>query len=336
MTTLSDVAKLAGVSTMTVSRVINSSGYASPDARARVKRAIDELGYMPNGLARQLRAKRTETIALVVTDIRNPFFTTIASGVEDTARNRRYAVMFCNTYESEEEEAAYVRILIERRVDGVLLVPAGGAGASVRMLQAHGMPAVVIDRHVHDVEVDEVRADSRAGAYAVVRHLAELGHRNIAILTGPERVSTSIDRVAGYREALLEACPDGHCGQILYGEFNEASGYSMAREVLQRDSPPTAIFAANNFVAYGAVRALREFGLRIPEDISVAVFDDLPPGWVMDPFFTVVSQPAYEIGTEAATLLFKRLLGEASGEPHSIILPSELIVRRSTAAPRPS
>ena len=320
---------------MTVSRVINSSGYASPEARARVERAIDELGYMPNGLARQLRAKRTKTIALVVTDIRNPFFTTIAGGVEDTARTHGYAVMFCNTYESEEEEAAYIRVLIERRVDGVLLVPAGGAGSSVLMLQTRGMPTVVLDRHVRDVETDEVRGDSRAGAYSVVRHLTGLGHRDIAILTGPEGVSTSTDRVAGYREALSEVCPGGGCGQVLYGEFNEASGYSMARRALGADRRPTAIFAANNFIAYGAMRALHELELRIPEDISVAVFDDLPPGWVVDPFFTVVAQPAYQIGTEAASLLFERLAGEAPEGPRSIILPSELIVRRSTAAPRP-
>ncbi len=335
MTTLNDVAKLAGVSTMTVSRVINSSGYASPEARAKVERAIDELGYMPNGLARQLRAKRTKTIALVVTDIRNPFFTTIAGGVEDMARTHGYAVMFCNTYESEEEEAAYIRVLIERRVDGVLLVPAGGAGNSVLMLQTRGMPTVVLDRHVRDVETDEVRGDSRAGAYSVVRHLTGLGHRNIAILTGPEGVSTSTDRVAGYREALSEVCPGGECGQVLFGEFNEASGYSMARRALEADRRPTAIFAANNFIAYGAMRALHELELRIPEDISVAVFDDLPPGWVVDPFFTVVAQPAYQIGTEAANLLFERLAGEAPEGPRSIILPSELIVRRSTAAPRP-
>ena len=335
MTTLSDVARRAGVSTMTVSRVINESGYISQDARARVNEAVAELGYMPNALARQLRSRRTKTIALVVTDIRNPFFTTIASGVEDTARSRGYAVMFCNTYESEVEEAEYVRVLIERRVDGVLLVPSCGAGASVQLLQEHGMPTVVLDRHVHDVQADEVRADSRAGAYDAVHHLTDLGHRRIAVLAGPEGVSTSTDRVAGYRKALLEACPGGECGQILFGEFNEASGYSMTRQILEAESRPTAIFAANNFIAFGAIRALREAGLGIPEDMSMVVFDDLPPGWVLDPFLTVVSQPAYEIGTRAAELLLERLTGEAPEGPRSIVLPSELIVRRSTAPPRP-
>ena len=320
---------------MTVSRVINESGYTSRETRARVNDAIAATGYMPNGLARQLRSRRTKTIALVVTDIRNPFFTTIASGVEDTARARGYAVMLCNTYESEVEEAEYVRVLIERRVDGGLLVPACGASKSVRLLQEHGMPTIVLDRHLRGVEADEVRADSQAGAYSAVHHLTDLGHRRIAVLTGPEGVSTSTDRVAGYREALREACPNGECEQILSGEFNEASGYSMTREVLGSERRPTAIFAANNFIAFGATRALREAGLRIPEDMSMVVFDDLPPGWVMDPFLTVVSQPAYEIGTQAAELLLKRLAGEAPEGPRSIVLPSELVIRRSTAPPRP-
>jgi LacI family transcriptional regulator len=335
VTTLSDVARRAGVSTMTVSRVINESGYISQETRARVNDAIAELGYMPNALARQLRSKKSKTVALVVTDILNPFFTTIASGVEDTARARGYAVMFCNTYESEVEEAAYVRVLIERQVDGVFLVPAGGVGTSVRRLQERGMPTVVLDRHVRDVETDEVRADSRAGAYEAVRHLTGLGHRRIAVLAGPESVSTSTDRVEGYRQALREACPDGGCGQIIFGEFNEASGYLMTRQVLEAGPRPTAIFAANNFIAFGAMRALREAGLRIPEDISMVVFDDLPPGWVLDPFLTVVSQPAYEIGTRAAQLLLDRLAGDAPEGPRSIVLPSELIIRRSTAPPKP-
>ncbi len=319
---------------MTVSRVINESGYISQDTRARVNEAITELGYMPNALARQLRSKRTKTIALVVTDIRNPFFTTIASGVEDTARVPGYAVMFCNTYESEVDEAEYVRVLIERRVDGVLLVPACGGASSVRLLQEHGIPTIVLDRHVREVETDEVRADSRAGAYEAVRHLTALGHRRIAILSGPMGVSTSTDRVEGYRQALLEACPDGECGEILFGEFSEASGYSMTRQILEARPRPTAIFAANNFIAFGAMRALHEAGMGVPDDTSMVVFDDLPPGWVLDPFFTVVSQPAYEIGTRAAQLLLERLDGKAPEGPRSIILPSELVARHSTAPPR--
>jgi len=319
---------------MTVSRVINDSGYVSPEARARVQGAIAELGYMPNVLARQLRSKRTKTIALVLTDIANPFFTTIARGVEDAARDQGYAVMFCNTDESETEEMEYVRVLIQRQVDGVLLVPATDSSASLQLLNKHGLPVVVLDRRLSAGGVDEVRTDSEAGAYVVVRHLLDLGHRRIAVLTGPETVSTAVDRVAGYRRAMAEEGLRPDDGLVVFGGYNEASGYEMTRLILAAEPRPTAIFAANNFIAFGAIGALREAGLRAPEDMSIAVFDDLPPGWVFDPFLTVVSQPAYEIGKQAAELMLERLAGKAPAEPRTIVLPSELIIRRSTAALR--
>jgi len=319
---------------MTVSRVINDSGYVSPEARARVQGAIAELGYMPNVLARQLRSKRTKTIALVLTDIANPFFTTIARGVEDAARDQGYAVMFCNTDESETEEMEYVRVLIQRQVDGVLLVPATDSSASLQLLNKHGLPVVVLDRRLTAGRVDEVRTDSEAGAYVVVRHLLDLGHRRIAVLTGPETVSTAVDRVAGYRRAMAEEGLRPDDGLVVFGGYNEASGYEMTRLILAAEPRPTAIFAANNFIAFGAIGALREAGLRAPEDMSIAVFDDLPPGWVFDPFLTVVSQPAYEIGKQAAELMLERLAGKAPAEPRTIVLPSELIIRRSTAALR--
>ncbi len=334
MSTLNDVARLAGVSTMTVSRVINNSGYISPETRARVDLAIAELGYMPNVLARQLRSKRTKTIALVLTDITNPFFTTIARGVEDAAGAQGYAVMFCNTDESETEEIEYIRVLIQRRVDGVLLVPATDSSGSLELLQKHGLPVVVLDRRARSGQVDEVRGDSEAGAYLAARHLISLGHRRIAIVTGPAGVSTSVDRVAGYRRALAEEGLGPESEQILFGEYNEASGHEMTRLILADGTQPTAIFAGNNFIAFGAIRALREAGMRIPEDMSIVVFDDLPQGWAVDPFLTVVSQPAYEIGKRAAELMLERLAGDAPVERRTLVLPSELITRRSTAPPR--
>jgi LacI family transcriptional regulator len=321
---------------MTVSRVINNSRHTSPETRERVDRAIAELGYMPNVLARQLRSKRTKTIALVVTDIANPFFTTIARGVEDAARAHGYAVMFCNTDESEAEELDYVRVLIQRQVDGVLLVPASDSSGSLELLAEHGLPAVVLDRRVRSAQVDEVRTDSEFGALLAVRHLIGLGHRRIVVLAGPETVSTSVDRVAGYRRALAEAGIGAASEQVLFGEYNEASGYEMTRQALAARPRPTAIFAGNNFIAFGAIRAMREAGVSVPGDMSIAVFDDLPQGWVLDPFMTVVSQPAYEIGRQAAELMLERLAGDAPDEPRTIVLPSELIPRRSTAPPRES
>ncbi|MDQ3869991.1 MAG: LacI family transcriptional regulator [Chloroflexota bacterium] len=333
MSTISDVARRAGVSTMTVSRAINRSGNVSPHTRARVERAVDELGYVPNALARQLRSSRTKTLALVLSDITNPFFTTIARGVEDAARKRDFGVMYCNTDESEQEEIEYLQVLIERRIDGVLLVPSSTSGASVRLLREHEVPVVVLDRRVRARRVDTVRCDSVGGASLLVRHLLELGHRRIGILTGRRTVSTSVDRVTGCQRALAEAGLELDRRLVHYGEFNQAAGFRMAQRLLATSPPPTAIFAANNFIAFGAIRALREAGLRVPDDMSVVAFDDLPPEWAIDPFLTVVAQPAYEIGQRGAELLLGRLAHDDASEPSTMVLPSKLIVRRSTAPP---
>ncbi len=325
---------------MTVSRVINNSGYVSAPTRGRVERAIDELGYVPNALARQLRSKRTKMLALIVSDITNPFFTTIARGVEDVAARRGFSVMFCNTDESAAEEAQYLQMLIERQVDGVLLVPTRRGGASFRTLRAHRVPVVVLDRRVTDPFVDSVRCDSEAGAYALTRHLISLGHRRIAVLTGRRTISTSVDRVAGCRRALEESGLPLHSdlvrfGGYNFGSLNQTDGYEMARSVLASATPwPTAIFAANNFIAFGVVRALHEAGLAVPGDMSVVAFDDLPADWAIDPFLTVAAQPAYEIGGRAAELLLDRIAGDPDAVGQAVVFPFELIIRNSSAAPR--
>ncbi len=331
--TLSDIATLAGLSTSTVSRVVNGSRCTSPTARARVQQAVAELGYMPNVLARQLRSSRTKTLALVLIDIANPFFTGIARGVEDAARAQGYTVMFCNTDESVDEEMGYLRGLIQRRVDGVLLVPAVNSRGSLELLQQHGVPVVVLDRRLGSGQVDQVRADSEGGAYLAVRHLIELGHRRIAILAGPESLSTSVDRVDGYKRALAEASIGARSQQILFGEYTEGSGYEMTSRILAAPSRPTAIFAGNNSIALGALQALRDSGIHYADDMSIVVFDDLPQGGSL-PFLTAVSQPAYEIGKLAAYMLIERLATEEPLEPRVIVLPSSLIVRRSSAPPR--
>lgn len=333
MATIRDVARLAGVSPMTVSRVLNGTGYTSQATRARVESAIGQLGYVPNAVARQLRSKRSHTIALVLTDITNPFFTTIARGVEDEAAGRDFGVMFCNTDESDAEEVDYLQMLIQRQVDGVLLVPASNSGESLRLLRMHRVPVVVLDRRVRSPRVDQVRSDSETGAYELVRHLVELGHRRIAMLSGRRTVSTSVDRVAGYQRALAEVGVGLDSALVLYGGYNAEAGFRMAQQVLALSVPPTAMFAANNFIAFGAIRALREAGLRVPEDISIVTFDDLPDGWVMEPFMTVVAQPAYQIGRQAAALLLERLGEVLPGPPREIVLPGTLIVRHSSAAP---
>jgi LacI family transcriptional regulator len=333
MSTIRDVARLAGVSTMTVSRVVNNSGYTSRETRLRVEQAVAELGYVPNAVARHLRSKRTKTLALVVSDITNPFFTTIARGVEDVAGPRGFGVMFCNTDESETEETGYLRMLIQRQVDGVLLVPASSSAEPLRLLRAHDVPVVVLDRRVRSGGVDQVRCDSEDGAHTLARHLIELGHRRIAMLSGRRSISTAVDRVGGYQRALTEAGIPVDPQLVRYGGYGLAGGFLMAQEVLATSPRPTALLAANNFIAFGALRALREARLRVPDDMSLVCFDDLPEEWLIDPFLTVVDQPAYEMGRQAAELLFERLDAGVRTPSRSIIMPGKFIVRRSTAPP---
>ena len=204
---------------MTVSRVINRANYISPQTRARVDAAITELGYVPNTLASSLRMKATKTLALILSDITNPFFTTLGRGVQDAARAEGFNVIFCNTDESADEQAEQLITLVQKRVDGVLLVPAASSAEPVAYLKKHKIPVVVLDRRVHDCSVDSVRCDSEAGAYQLTRLLLELGHRRIAMLSGPATVSTAADRVAGYQRALAEAGLRADIELVFHGPY---------------------------------------------------------------------------------------------------------------------
>jgi LacI family transcriptional regulator len=334
MATIHDVAQRAGVSPITVSRVINRSGYASAETRAQVEAAVAELGYVPNRLARSLRSKRTHTLALVITDITNPFFTTMARGVEDIASDAGYTVIFCNTDESESEEKKYLQALLQQQVDGILLVPARSTPDSIEMIRKQNTPVVVLDRRLPPgVEVDTVRCENELGAYQLVRLLIELGHRNIALLSGSLGVSTAEDRLAGYQRAMHEAGFDAE-SQIVYGSFNQTSGSEMMRQLLDRQPHPTAVFAANNLIGIGALQAIHQSNLRVPDDIAIVSFDDLPPTLLTMPFFTVSAQPAYDMGKRATQLLLARLTESVTEPCLEIVLPTELIVRQSSGQSR--
>jgi LacI family transcriptional regulator len=333
MPTIRDVAKRAGVAPTTVSRVINNSGYVSKETRQRVESAIAELGYVPNTLARSLRFKKTNTLALVVPDITNPFWTTVARGVEDAASDRDFNVILCNTDESEAEQEKYLTVLLQKQIDGILLAPARSTAEPVELIQRQGVPVVVLDRRVPCALVDMVRCDSELGAYRLVRHLLTLGHRRIAILTGPQGVSTAEDRVVGYQKALGEMDLDANSDLVYCGEFTQASGYEMTQQALTATPRPTALFAANNFIAMGSLKALRDAGLQVPEDMTLVSFDDLPPAFNIDPFLTVTAQPAYEMGHQATELLLARLSGLVPTQAQEVVLPTETFVRRSSGPP---
>ena len=334
MADIRDVARRAGVAPITVSRCINNSGYCSPETRARVEAAVAELGFVPNRLASGLRSKRTNTLALVLTDITNPYFTTIARGVEDTASEAGYTVVFCNTDESPAKEKMYLQMLLEKRVDGILLVPALSERESVAFIKKQDIPIVVLDRRVPNLRTDVVRCDSEGGAYQLTHLLISLGHRDIAILNGPSGVSTADDRLQGYRKALSEAGIASSAGREFHGMFQQESGFEMTQRAMAQTPRPTALFAANNFIAFGALKALRELELRVPEDVAVVGFDDLPSALVTFPFLTVAAQPAYEMGTTATEILLKKLGGGAAERYREVVLPAEIVVRESSGQAR--
>jgi LacI family transcriptional regulator len=333
MPTVHDVAKRAGVAPITVSRVINNSGYISQATRERVEAAVKELGYVPNTLARGLRSKQTKTLALVVTDITNPYFTLMARGVEDAAGASNYTVVYCNTDESEAKEENYVNLLAQRQVDGVLLVPACGNVKTIKFLLSNDINVVALDRRVSGVEIDSVRSDSENGAYRLVKLLIGLGHKRIAMITGPKDVSTSVDRVAGYQRALNESAL-GDNEQVYYGTFNQDGGYEFTKQAMMHLPKPTAIFGANNFIAIGIIKALRDLQIAVPGDVSVVAFDDFPESMLVAPFLTFAEQPAYEMGQIATELLLKRISGELTGGYQKLILPTQIIERGSTGPNR--
>lgn len=331
MPTIHDVAKKAGVAPITVSRVINNSGYVSQKVRARVKAAIEELGYVPNVIARSLKSKRTNTIALMITDITNPYFNLLARGVEDAACEAGFNVIICNTDESQDQEDDYIQLLLQKQVDGILLVPADSNSKSIELIKKQNTSIVVIDRRVSTQDVDVVRGDSEGGAYQLSQYLIDLGHQRITLFSGPQKVSTSVDRVEGYQRAMIENGLENYI-DFFYGEYTQQSGARLTRLVFQRVTKPTAIFGGNNLISIGSLAALREMDIQVPQDVAVVSFDDIPENLSLYPFLTAIAQPPYEIGEKATELLISRIkdTDQFPLEKQEIVFPVKLIVRESS------
>ena len=331
MANIRDVAKQAGETPMTVSRVINNSGYVKDETRQRIEAVIEELHYVPNMLSRGLRIKESMTIGLVISDISNPYWTKIIQGTESFASENGYQVILCNSSESEKKELAHLENLIKNQVDGILIAPITNSPKPIVFVQNQEIPIVVIGYPMPDVEVDVVRCDTNEAAYDIVKLLIALGHQRIAALTGPKQIVTATDRVDGYKRALNEAGIPIHDELIQYGHFSPEYGYKMAKEMLKLDPLPTAVITGNNFIAIGVTKALNEVGIRIPDDISVVTFDGPRRDLVIDPFFTMVSQPGYDLGEQAASILVQRLTKKTSSPFKEIILPTEILTYSSTA-----
>ena len=332
MTTISDVARLAGVSPVTVSRVINNADNVSPATRERVERAIDELGYVPSGVAKSLRLKRTQTLALIVPDIQNSFWTTVARGVEDAAQSQGYSIFLCNTDENAAKQRRYLEVVISQRADGVIIAPSDSKAENLALLRKRRIPTVVMDRQINGWEVDTVMGDSVSAARSLVKHLIDLGHRRIAMISGPQTTSTSTERVIGYRLALDEAGISYDPELVKFGEYRSISGERLTHQLVAASNRPTAIFAANNVIALGVIDALSAHDMRIPQDMALVSFDDLPNTSRLFPFLTVAVQPAYDLGANAAQLMLSRLESDQSPAPRRVILPSRMIIRHSCGA----
>lgn len=329
--TIKHVAARAGVSTATVSRVLAGLEGVRPDLQERVHSAVSELGYYPNRVARNLRVRTTRLIGLVISDIQNPFFTSVVRGIEDVLQRSDYTLLLGNTDENLEREQLYLTTLRAEGVAGIILAPTGKRADNYSHLLPIQLPVVAIDRTPAGLSADSVIVNNSAGACAAVTHLIGLGHRRIGCISGPRNLSTAEERRNGYERALREHQLPILDSLIYYADFRQQGGYAAMQALLELDERPSAVFVGNNLMTLGALQALHERDLQIPSDVAIVGFDDMSWATSLQPPLTAVAQPTYQLGTTAAHLLLARL-----NEPHRpvqhIVLDTELKVRASCGA----
>lgn len=332
MVTIYDIAAKASVSAMTVSRVINNTGKISEKTRAKVKRVMEELNYVPNQTARSLVLQQTKLLFLLITDIMNPFYTTLARGAEDAAKKSGYQLLFGNSDESLEKESYYVTTILKARVDGVLVAPAGDPSLPhMESLRKHNVPFVLLDREVPGIECDIVLGDSKEGARMLVEHLVSQGHRRIAMVNGSPSISSARLRLQGYQDGLKLGdllFDERYLYETSFGPMNDLT--EMEQWIEQMDPLPTAIVAGNNVLAVEVMRLLRGRGINVPDDMSIVCFDDLGPYSEIEPFLTVAAQQAYQFGYMGMQMLIERIQERQTALPwKKVVLPADLIIRRS-------
>jgi len=331
--TIKDVARLSGVSSMTVSRVINGSERVSPETRQRVERAIAELGYVPSRLARGLIRQKTGTLALIVPDVANPFFTLIVRGAEDVARRAGYRMILADTRADLTIERDVIEEMLAHRVDGIMIAPVSDRSKGhLQRLARYGVEFVLIDRTVSGIESDVVTGDNVGGARRLVEHLISLGHRRIGFITESDDVSTARDRRQAYEATLAAAGLPHSPSLIVRSTVDPPGGYEGMRRLLALDEPPTAVFTVNNLVALGAIEAVRAHKLEVPDDVALVCFDDIEYASRLYPFLTVMAQPAETLGTLGTQLLLERIEGRAPEQQRVVVLPAQFVVRQSCGA----
>lgn len=335
MPTIGDIAARAHVSTATVSHVINDSAYVSPKLRERVLRAVREVDYHPNWMARSLRTKHTKTVGMIVADITNPFFASVVRGAEDLLNQEGYTLIIGNSDNDPAKEESYHHAFTTKRADGLLLVisPAANIPEYLRRHNLEEQPIVYIDRWYRGLHGDSVLVDNLTGSAEGVELLLASGHERVAILTGPMLNLTARVRLKGYEQALKQHGLEIDPKLIREGRFDVASGYELTKELLSLSPRPTGLFSSNGLMTIGCLRALRELGIRCPQEVALVGFDDMDFFDLTIPQVTVVAQPGYDLGATAAETLVKRLSGRATRSYHRTLLKTKLIVRESCPGP---
>ncbi len=328
MATIHDVARRARVSASTVSHVVNGTRFVSQATRARVEDAIGSLGFRPNALARSLRRGRSHTLGLILPDSANPFFAEMGRELETSAFEAGFSVVLCNTENDREKERLYLNVLVRNQVDGILLVATGGRSDLFEAFARDELPVVMLDREVSRPGLDSVISDHFGGGLLATRHLLSLGHRRIACIAGPARLSSSAQRLAGYRKALQEAGVRGVEDLVHHGDFHPEAGWAAARRLLRGARPPTAIFACNDLMAFGVLRAADELGRSVPEELAVVGYDDIELARYTTPPLSTVAQPKREMARQALRLMTRRIQAVPL-PPQKRPLPVSLVVRRT-------
>jgi LacI family transcriptional regulator len=333
LVTIKDVAREAKVSVGTASQALRQSPAVREETRRRVMAVARKLRYQPSALARGLVTRRTHTVGLLISDIANPFFIRAVRAVEDAAQENGYNVILCNTDEDPAKETQYLRVLMEKRVDGIILATTAGSLPAVRDVRWRRIPLVLFDRELPGLAVDTVKVDSVLGGRLATEYLLSLGHRRIAVIHGPLVRSTGVERLEGYRRALHAAGIPSDPALIREGNFKQDSGRALARDLLSLRPSPTALFCTNNLMTVGALQTLGEQGVRIPQELSLVGYDDMEWWTLTHPPLTTVGQPVYELGREAMRCLLERIASPGRRRAQRVILKPELIRRASCGPP---
>lgn len=327
---IKDIAKEAGVSTATVSRVLNGSDKVKKSTARRVLDVVDSMNYRLDHVARRMKKKPTDSLVLglIITDIGNPFFSNVAKGVENVAHKNKHILMICNTNESPEKEKLFLNSMISEKVSGVVIVPTSGNDQFLNSLVSEGFPMVMVDRLIKNLNVDSVSLNNEAGGYQATQQLIKNGHKRIGIICGIRGMSNTEGRLEGYRKALNEAGIKVSKDYVVHGNYIESDGREALKKLLTLKKPPTAVFSTNNLMTLGCIKELYSRKLSIPDDIGIIGFDDSTWAEALIPPLTTVKQPGYELGVNAAELLIKRL-SNWNAHKIDVVLNPELIIRES-------